>query len=79
MKKSIQISTAVNLGRIAHGQNKPSAPASDKDFIAMLEGRPVGQTPPGEASTIQLCKAWRAGWHQAHDIYLKNKRKYFLF
>jgi hypothetical protein len=59
-----QIAKARELGKMAWTNQtvKKCVPAWDSQLSAMLEGRRVGEEPEGEASTIDLLKAWSEGF-----------------
>ena len=64
--KATQILQASVLGTIAFKSGKKCVPAWDNDLAKMFIGRQVGQTPKGEASTIEILKAWTTAWHNAN-------------
>jgi hypothetical protein len=64
--KTTQILQASVLGTLAFKSGKKCIPAHDADLMNMLSGRMIGQTPKGEASNIQIMKAWTNAWHNAN-------------
>lgn len=61
-----QLLAAAVLGTNAFLSGKPRVPAHDKDLMDMLRGRGIGQTPKGEASSIELMKMWLNNWDLAN-------------
>ena len=66
-----QIKKAENLGFAGYKNNK-NAPCQCKETTEMFEGRKVGQTPQGEASTIEILNAWNRGWNKAKREEMKE-------
>jgi len=61
-----QIITAAVLGTQAFTNGARCIPAHDPELMSMLKGRPLGETPAGEASTIRLLEEWANAWHAAN-------------
>lgn len=57
-----QLARAYILGIAAQAADKPRAPAFDEQIDLMLAGRKVGETPAGEASTVEICESWHRGY-----------------
>lgn len=67
MNKQQQLQRAAELGKAALSKGY-KAPAQDPDLMALLgAGREIGKTPPGEASTVDIFKAWNRA-HQANCL-----------
>ena len=66
MNKQDQILRAALLGTDAFKAGKGSAPCLNKEVMEMLTGRPVGETPKGEASSIEIMDAYSNSWHAAN-------------
>ena len=64
MKATDQIEIAKRLGVEAFNNNAKCVPALDNEFLNMITGRGVGETPKGEASTKRLMKEWSNAWMQ---------------
>ena len=60
--KTTQILSAAVLGTIAFAQGIKCAPCLDSKLMNMLAGRQIGETPKGEASSIQLMTEWSKAW-----------------
>ena len=71
--KNSQITIAETLGMICHEQGIMRVPAHCKELNNMLKGRQVGKTPKGEASSIEIFKAWTNGWDKAKRMMMKEK------
>jgi len=61
-----QLFAAAALGTAAYRAGRPCTPAHDPALMAMLVGREVGVTPPGEAPTTALLDAWLWAWTAAN-------------
>lgn len=61
-----QLEEAKTLGAKAYENGTISAPAKDPELLKFFEGRMPGQTPEGEASTVEILKAWSKAWHEAN-------------
>lgn len=61
MNAKDQICQASVLGTIAQ-KSGINAPALDKEMMKMFAGRKIGEAPKGEASSIDLMKAWTRSW-----------------
>lgn len=61
-----QLFAASVLGTIAFNTGRACVPAHDAELMSMLEGRRIGQTPEGEASTVAILDAWLKSWNAAH-------------
>jgi hypothetical protein len=72
MKKT-QINQAMTFGMIAFENGKMRVPAQDGQLINMMNGREIGQTPEGEASSINLIKSWCAGWDTAKRLSMAER------
>lgn len=59
-----QIKAAKRFGSQAYGRGVQCVPALDTAWQQMIEGRAVGVTPFGEATTIEILDAWKMGWRQ---------------
>ncbi|MCX5841108.1 MAG: hypothetical protein NTY16_06605 [Deltaproteobacteria bacterium] len=57
-----QIRLATVLGKKAYRAGLRHVPGSDPELEKMLAGRKIGETPAGEASSIDIMKAWCLGW-----------------
>ena len=66
MDANTQILQASVYGTLAFKAGIESAPCLDKNVKEMIRGREVAKTPAGEASTVEILKAWRAAWHAAN-------------
>lgn len=66
MKATTQILAASVLGTIAFAAGMNAAPCLDSELMGMLAGRTVGETPQGEASSIDLMRVWSTSWHAAN-------------
>ena len=71
--KSSQITIAETFGMINHEQGVMRVPAQSKELTEMLDGREIGKTPNGEASSMELMTAWIKGWEKAKRIMMKEK------
>lgn len=71
----IQLAFAYELGRIAKQKHMICMPAADKTLSQMFVGRQVGQQPDGEASTVDLGKAWLRGW--THENLANARAKFY--
>ena len=65
-KKSSQILEASVLGTIAFNNGIKRVPHFDLELSKMFKGRFIGITPKGEASSINIMKAWLQGWDAAN-------------
>lgn len=70
--KATQITTAETLGTLDFSKGFISVSQS-AEFMNMLKGRNIGQTPKLEASTIELMDAWKKGWNKAKRQMMKEK------
>lgn len=61
-----QILEASVLGTIAFKNGLKRAPFYDTKLNKFFEGRKVGETPKGEASTVAIMKAWTDAWDNAN-------------
>ena len=66
MNAKDQIAKASALGTAAFNRGVKSAPALDAEFLEMLKGRKIGETPKGEAKSVKLMNAWLEAWHKAN-------------
>lgn len=57
-----QIRRAKKFGTDAYKRGIVRRPSADKHFLALLFGRVIGITPPGEASNGELFRAWLVGY-----------------
>lgn len=64
----MQIIEASVLGTEAYKAGKPAAPALSSELSKMFEGRKFSETPEGEASTIDLMKAYTQAWNDAKVV-----------
>lgn len=71
--RTSQITTAENLGIIAHESGKMRIAAQSKELMEILSGRKVGETPEGEASSVELINAFYSGWDKAKRIMMKER------
>lgn len=60
--KTEQLDRARQLGRAAFHDQRACEPDKDADIQAMIKDREYKITPPGEAPTPAIFKAWRTGW-----------------
>jgi hypothetical protein len=67
------LQTAETLGAIDFATGIITAPSQSVEFMKMLEGRKIGETPKFEASTIELMDAWSKGWNTAKRAMMKAK------
>jgi hypothetical protein len=74
-KQHPQLTTAAQLGAQAYHAGAKRVPALCAPLNKMFTGRHVGQTPPGEASTVAILKAWLNAWDKEN---LANARKLIL-
>ncbi len=65
MTKSQQIIRAALLGTEAY-KNQIVAACQDEELLDMVDGRKIGETPKGEASTVDILNAWNHSWHAAN-------------
>ena len=63
MNAKDQVKKAAGLGAAAYHRGVNCAPALDQELIGMFGGR-CFNTPRGEASTVDLFKAWSRAWVQ---------------
>jgi len=66
MNREEQIKKAAELGTEAFNSNKGSAPCQCPEIENMIEGRKVGETPEGEATTIEIFKSFNNAWMDAN-------------
>lgn len=66
MNKQSQLNHAQDLGLQAFQNGITRTPIYDKELMKMLEGRTIGETPEGEATSIQLMNAWFKGWDKGN-------------
>jgi cell wall assembly regulator SMI1 len=71
--KKHQLLIAETFGLIAHELGRNRVPAQDKKLLQMFDGRNIGETPTGEASTMDLMKAWTNGWDKARSIQMVDR------
>lgn len=64
--KATQILHASILGTQAYKDGKKKAPFFNTELLKMLEGREIGKTPKGEASSIEIMKAYTNAWDLAN-------------
>ena len=67
LKVADQVIKARLLGETAFQAGKTCSPKGERDFLKFLldcGDRKVGQTPVGEAPTLDLLDAWISSWHQ---------------
>ena len=68
-KRQEQIDFATKRGYEGFHSGKPhGAPALDNVVLEMLKGRQVGETPEGEASTIEILTAYSDGFERERQI-----------
>lgn len=67
MNAAQQITRAVELGVTAANSQRELAPYKNGDLMALIVGRPVGVTPEGEASTLEILRAYTSAWNTAND------------
>ncbi len=72
MNTAAQLQTAETLGALDFN-NGIVAAAQSIEFMKMLKGRKIGETPKYEASTIQLMDAWKKGWTTSKRAMMKEK------
>lgn len=58
-----QLQEAATLGTKAFTYGIPCTPYRDQKLMGMVTGRLVGETPDGEACSLQLFNSWAGGWH----------------
>jgi hypothetical protein len=68
-----QLKQAYTFGLIAHEQDKMRAACQSKELMQMFEGRKIGKTPKGEASSLKLIDEFYKGWDYAHRLFMKSK------
>lgn len=68
-----QILEASVLGTIAFNNGINRAPFYDTTLHKLWAGRGVGETPKGEASTVEIMKAWTNAWDAANIANAWNK------
>lgn len=68
MKKNTQLAIAETLGMVNQQEGKNRIPAHSKSLMKMLNGRKIGQTPQGEAPTVDIMDSWLKGWDKAKRI-----------
>lgn len=61
-----QLKAAADFGRATFLAGGKCIPAFDARLMAMLGGRYIGETPDGEASSLDIMKAWSGAWHEAN-------------
>lgn len=64
--KTTQLLEASVLGTLAFKNGLKRAPFYDTELMKFLDGRGVGETPKGEASSIAIMKAWINAWDNAN-------------
>ena len=64
LKKKLEIALCVEAGRLAFSEGMKCVPASDKRIMSIIADEDK------KITTIQVLKAWIAGWTQAN---LKEK------
>jgi hypothetical protein len=64
--KTKQLSTARELGAKAFNNGIKAICAMDNDLMMVINSRPIGVTPKGEAKSISIMKAWYEGWMNAN-------------
>jgi len=64
--KTEQIKKAKNLGKLAFDNGIDCVPALNKEIMNIIAGRNIGETPEGEASTMDILKAYINGWMLAN-------------
>ncbi|MEB2158963.1 hypothetical protein VDS42_19125 [Xanthomonas campestris pv. campestris] len=64
--KRDQLDKAAQLGAAAFAAGKMCVSAHDPAVLLMLKGRRVGETPEGEAGTVEILKAWSGAWVAAN-------------
>lgn len=72
MNTASQLQAAEILGTSDFSKGLISASQSI-EFMNMLQGRKIGETPKHEASSIELMDAWKKGWTKAKRIMMKEK------
>ena len=72
MNAKTQIFQAAILGTAAFNNGIKCAPALDAEFMKMLAGRQIGETPKGEASSVKLMKTWTHNWTLANLAKMAN-------
>lgn len=66
MQRNEQLKLARNLGAEHFARGGRCTPVTDRNVLALLEGRALGVTPEGEAPTVLILKAWSDGWTVAN-------------
>lgn len=61
-----QIQKAADLGIKAFNDGKPSAPCACTELMNMIGTRQIGETPEGEASSVEIMKAFSNSWITAN-------------
>ncbi|MCF3643318.1 hypothetical protein LXM94_25525 [Rhizobium sp. TRM95111] len=64
--KAEQLQRAAQLGAAAFAAGRLSVPAHDPEVLSMFGSRRVGETPEGEATTVEILNAWLSAWHRAN-------------
>lgn len=62
MQRNEQLKVARKLGAEHFARGGQCTPVTDRNVLALLEGRALGVTPEGEAPTAAILKAWSDGW-----------------
>lgn len=73
--KKEQILKAAQLGKLAFEAGQKRVCAWDLELNKMFIGRNIGETPKGEASSIEIMKAWISAWDSAN---LSNARSIYF-
>lgn len=64
--KNSQILEASILGTLAFKNGLKRAPFYDAELKKFFIGREIGETPKGEASSIEIMNAWTKAWDTAN-------------
>ena len=57
-----QIEQATRYGKQAYKDGLPVAAVMNSKLMEMISARSVGETPDGEASTVDILQAYTMGW-----------------
>lgn len=77
MSVSSQILQASVLGTQAFNAGIKRAPFYDAELQKMLIDRKIGETPEGEASSVDIMKAWTNSWDAANlsrELYIAKSK-----
>lgn len=68
-----QILEASVLGTEAFKNGLGPAPFYDTEVLKLIGNRGIGQTPPNEASTVSILKAWQEAYNNAKFVFEYEK------